>query len=54
MKNADNIQPYPNPKPLSVIRVQTETKNQEGNFGGIYTPALIVNAKVFPYELLKR
>lgn len=52
--NQHNIQPMPNPKPLSVIRCSAEVHAEDGKAVGGSTLALITNVKVLPAELLRR
>lgn len=51
-----NISPMPNPKPLSVLRVQASVMKPEGApAGGMDSgTAYIRNAKVDPAELVRR
>lgn len=53
MKTFDNIQPMPNPKPITVLRCQTEQRGQDGKFNGQFDTVLVRNAKIHPTELLR-
>jgi hypothetical protein len=49
-----NIEPWPNPKPLSVERVSVTTPGQDGKNNGSKETGFIRNANVHPDALLGR
>lgn len=55
--NQANIQPAPNPKPLTVLRGEAciVTRDEKGNVKeGEWTMALVHGVTVYPYELIRR
>lgn len=48
-----NIQPYPNPKPLTVERITTEVRDKDGFVSG-REMLIIRNANLDPYALIGR
>jgi hypothetical protein len=55
--NDANIQPMPNPKPLTVLRGTSciVTRDEKGNIKeGEWTTALVHGVTVYPNELIRR
>ena len=49
-----NIQPMPNPKPLSVERVNVSTPGQDGKNNGATETGFIRNSSVHPSAIIGR